>query len=70
MLQDLANENHLQAELNILPDRPYDVKSNILDSSKLHADTGWLPEVTFENGLKNMWREAWNEVNKVDKIVW
>ena len=35
-----------------LPERLFDVKVNILDSSKLTQDTGWVPRVTFEEGIK------------------
>ena len=35
-----------------LPERLFDVKVNILDSSKLIQDTGWLPKVSFEAGIE------------------
>lgn len=35
-----------------LPERLFDVKVNILDSSKLKQDTGWKPEVNFEAGIE------------------
>jgi UDP-glucose 4-epimerase len=34
-----------------LPERPFDVKANVLDSTKLQEDTGWRPEVGFGEGL-------------------
>jgi UDP-glucose 4-epimerase len=34
-----------------LPERAFDVKANVLDSTKLLSDTGWKPEVDFDKGL-------------------
>jgi UDP-glucose 4-epimerase len=34
-----------------LPERPFDVRANILDSTKLREHTGWEPQVGFEEGL-------------------
>ena len=35
-----------------LPERAFDVKANVLDSTKLFSDTGWKPEVAFDQGLR------------------
>jgi UDP-glucose 4-epimerase len=35
-----------------LPERAFDVKANILDSTKLREHTGWAPEVDFAQGLR------------------
>jgi UDP-glucose 4-epimerase len=35
-----------------LPERPFDVKANVLDTRKIRTLTGWRPEVTFEQGLR------------------
>ena len=35
-----------------LPERSFDVKSNILDSTKLSEHTGWSPAVEFSDGLQ------------------
>jgi UDP-glucose 4-epimerase len=34
-----------------LPERPFDVKANVLDATKLKKDTGWSPIVRFSDGL-------------------
>jgi UDP-glucose 4-epimerase len=34
-----------------LPERPFDVKSNVLNSRKLQEHTGWVQMVELENGL-------------------
>lgn len=33
-------------------ERPFDVRTNVLDSSKLHRATGWTPSIGFEEGLR------------------
>jgi UDP-glucose 4-epimerase len=54
-LTPLATEAGLDIRLSILPMRSFDVPVNILDSSKLHALTGWQPTVTFEDGIRRTW---------------
>jgi UDP-glucose 4-epimerase len=34
-----------------LPERPFDVKANILDSTKLQMHTGWKLNINFNDGL-------------------
>ena len=34
------------------PERPIDVPVNILDSSRLQQETGWRPEIGFEEGIR------------------
>ncbi|MDJ1482166.1 NAD-dependent epimerase/dehydratase family protein [Cytophagaceae bacterium YF14B1] len=47
--------NDIPIEINTLPARKFDVASNILDYSKLHHQTGWKPEVSFEKGIERTW---------------
>ena len=35
-----------------LPERLFDVRSNVLDASKLQRDTGWMPKVSFDRGIQ------------------
>lgn len=35
-----------------LPERLFDVRTNILDASKLQQDTGWMPKVSFDEGIE------------------
>lgn len=35
-----------------LPERAFDVKANVLDSTKLQAHTGWKPKIAFDDGLR------------------
>lgn len=37
--------------IEYLPERAFDVKANVLDSTKLQAHIGWKPKVEFNNGL-------------------
>lgn len=36
-----------------LPERAFDVKANVLDSTKLQAHTGWKPKIAFDDGLRH-----------------
>lgn len=38
---------------NLLPKRPFDVKSNILSIEKIHTETGWFPKYDILTGLQN-----------------
>ncbi|WP_205703434.1 NAD-dependent epimerase/dehydratase family protein [Hymenobacter radiodurans] len=55
ILAPLAVARDLPLNIQILPERAFDVKVNVLDSSKLHAHTGWTPTVRFEEGLQQTW---------------
>lgn len=48
-----------------LPERPFDVHANVLDSSRLFRDTGWRPAVDFKDGLAEMvdWLRRVNDGN-------
>ena len=48
LMKELKHEIHIEH----LPERAFDVKANVLDSTKLYAHTGWKPEVEFEAGLR------------------
>ncbi len=39
-------------KIDVLPERPTDVKINILDSRKLHDRTGWQPRISLSEGLQ------------------
>jgi UDP-glucose 4-epimerase len=47
----IMEETGHEVRIEHLPDRIFDVKVNILDSTKLKDHTGWKPEVTFHEGL-------------------
>lgn len=45
----------LPLQIEALPARRFDVEANVLDSTKLHTDTGWNICITFEEGIKRTW---------------
>ena len=47
----LMREIGCDVRVEHLPERPFDVKSNVLDATKLQLHTGWISEVEFEDGL-------------------
>lgn len=47
----LINEIGFKLHIEHLPERVFDVKTNVLDSTKLHEHTGWEPRVGFYEGL-------------------
>ena len=47
----LVREIGCNVSVGHLPERAFDVKANVLDSSKLQADTGWSVKVGFIDGL-------------------
>jgi UDP-glucose 4-epimerase len=48
-----------------MPERPFDVPSNVLDSQKLTQHTGWMPSVEFSTALSCTW--DWYVRNKQEK---
>ena len=50
-----------------LPGRMFDVRENVLDSTKLATDTGWKAKIPFEEGLKRSF--SWLERNFAGKHV-
>ena len=55
ILLPLARTQGLTPEIRILPERPFDVKSNVLDTSRIHAHTGWQPAHAFSHSLQQTW---------------
>lgn len=47
----LMYEIGCEVQVENLPERAFDVKVNVLDSTKLQEHTGWKPLVKFEEGL-------------------
>jgi UDP-glucose 4-epimerase len=50
-IKKLLLKNGINLLLENLPERPFDVKVNVLDSNKLQTHTGWIPKVDFNDGL-------------------
>lgn len=48
----LLQEIGCAINVECLPERPFDVKANVLDTAKLQLHTGWKPRVGFDEGLR------------------
>ena len=42
-------------EARTLPERPFDVKANVLDISKIYAHTGWQLSQSFGKSFEQTW---------------
>lgn len=45
----------LSLQIKTLPARRFDVEANVLDSTKLYADTGWNIRIPFCEGIQRTW---------------
>lgn len=54
-LRPLALQRGMDIQVNILPERKFDVPINVLDSQKLICDTGWKNKIHFTDGLEETW---------------
>ena len=52
VFKPLMQEIGCEVQVENLPERAFDVKANVLDSSKLQEHTGWKLEVEFDDGLR------------------
>lgn len=50
-MSSLMQEIGCAIRIDYAPERVFDVKANVLDSSKLQQHTGWAPQVSFDEGL-------------------
>jgi len=48
----LMREIGCEVQVENLPKRAFDVKANVLDSTKLQEHAGWKPQVEFDDGLR------------------
>jgi UDP-glucose 4-epimerase len=51
VLTPLLNVIGYQVKVEHLAERTFDVKANVLDSTKLQKHTGWKPQIEFVDGL-------------------
>ena len=54
-IRPYAESLGLPLQIETLPARRFDVEANVLDSTKLHDDTGWNIRITFNEGIKRTW---------------
>lgn len=52
ILSPLMKRMGFETIVEHLPERPFDVKANVLDSTKLQMQTGWKPRIDIEEGLR------------------
>ncbi len=52
IFKPLMREIGCEVRVENLPERAFDVKANVLDSTKLQAHTGWQAKVGFDDGLR------------------
>lgn len=55
-LAELSLLNGLEPIVRALAARPFDVSANVSNNTKLRIDTGWAPQVLFDEGLARTWR--------------
>ena len=51
----VAGTTGAEPTVNVEPGRGFDVPQIVLDASRLHAATGWTPEVDLAEALRRMW---------------
>jgi len=60
ILEPLALQNGYSTRIRTEPARSFDVPANVLNFDRLLACSGWLPDVSFEEGIVEMWRQFLN----------
>jgi len=61
-ISPLMKELGREIRIERFPERAFDVKVNILNSSKLNSHTGWKPIIEFQDGLSQTLKWLRNEV--------
>ena len=64
MLRELAEGDGFAVRTRILPSRRFDVEANVLDSSRLQNDTGWMPKISLKEGIRGMWNAALSSIKE------
>jgi UDP-glucose 4-epimerase len=64
MLRELAEADGLAVRTKILPARRFDVEVNVLDSSRLQNDAGWMPKISLKEGIRRMWNAALSSIKE------
>lgn len=57
-IRPLAEKAGYKVKINFLPYRKYDVQINVLDYQKLYSISGWQPQISFEEGIDQIWNIA------------
>ena len=54
-LRTLTRKLGGDVQIENLPERGFDVKTNVLDFRKLQSHTDWRPRIVFDDGLRRTW---------------
>lgn len=57
VIESLARTVGYEVSINVAPERHFDVPANVLNFGKLLAATGWLPKVSFSDGIEEVWSD-------------
>lgn len=55
LIRPLAQQLNLPVMVSHEPERKFDVSANVLNFGRLLSCTGWLPKISIEEGLQEMW---------------
>lgn len=58
MLSELIKHTGYHVRIRVEPERGFDVPENVLNFGRLLACSGWLPTISFEDGLQDMWQRV------------
>ncbi|MDO8458684.1 MAG: NAD-dependent epimerase/dehydratase family protein [Burkholderiaceae bacterium] len=56
LIRPLAQQLNLPVNVSHEPERKFDVTANVLNFGRLLSCTGWLPKISIEEGLQEMWQ--------------
>jgi UDP-glucose 4-epimerase len=57
MIEIIRDKMGMPANVNYLPGRVFDVPVNVLDSSRLTNETGWVPQVDIVEGMQRVYTQ-------------
>jgi UDP-glucose 4-epimerase len=72
-IRPYAESLGLPLQIKTLPARRFDVEANVLDSTKLYDDTGWVVRIPFQEGIRRTWdwfagnKHLWVELRDATK---
>jgi UDP-glucose 4-epimerase len=56
LIRPLANKANLPVMVSHEEERKFDVAANVLNFGRLLSCSGWLPKISMEEGLQEMWQ--------------
>ena len=67
-IRPILNCHGYKIKVNYLPSRPFDVPTNILDSTKLRLVSSWTPQIKFTTGVEKTLQWLLNERNLLQEV--